>query len=129
MPPNFTEIHAVPARLRERLPDEHLVVPHPVEVAGVEEVDPGVEGRVDRRDRLRPVGMAVEVRHAHAPEPQRRHLGARRPQPRPSHAPTPPVAPLVFPPWSVHPTSARSRTWTTPTLRPSAATSTRSAAR
>ena len=52
----------------ERLADEELVVAHAVEVAGVDERDAGVERGVDGRDRLRAVGGAVEVRHAHGAE-------------------------------------------------------------
>ena len=53
------------------LPDEELVVPGRVVVAGVEQRDPGVERSLDGGDRLRLVGGAVEVGHAHTAEPER----------------------------------------------------------
>ncbi len=66
------ELHADPDVLAvaaaQRLVDQQLVVAHAVEVAGVEQGDAGVEGRVDGRDALGLVGGAVEVRHAHAAE-------------------------------------------------------------
>jgi len=55
----------------ERIADQHLVVPHPVEVARVEQVDARVEGGVDRGDALVAVGRPVQPGHAHAPEPER----------------------------------------------------------
>jgi hypothetical protein len=60
--------HGVAVAAVQRAPDEHLVVPHAVEVAGVEQLDAGVERRVDRGDALRLVGRAVEVGHAHRAE-------------------------------------------------------------
>src|SRR5207253_9675730 len=53
----------------ERLPDQHLVVPRTVEVAGVEYGDAALERGMDGRDRLRVVGRPVAARHAHATEP------------------------------------------------------------
>jgi len=56
----------------ERLPDQHLVVPRTVEVAGVEHGDAGLERGMDGRNRLRVVGGPIAARHAHATEP---HFG------------------------------------------------------
>jgi hypothetical protein len=59
----------------ERLAEEHLVVAHPIEVAGVEQRDAGVEGGMDGGDTLAVVGRAIHPRHSHAAEP---HRGNRR---------------------------------------------------
>ena len=56
-------------------PDQKLVVAHAVEVAGVEDGDAGVEGRVDCCDALGPVRRPIDVRHPHAAEADRRDLG------------------------------------------------------
>ena len=45
---------------------------HAVEVAGVEQGDAGIECGVDGGDALAAVGRAVEVRHAHAAEADKR---------------------------------------------------------
>ena len=45
----------------KRLADQHLVVAHAVEVAGVEERDAGIESGVDRGDALAAIGRAVKV--------------------------------------------------------------------
>ena len=71
------DAHAVAAAPRERLADEQLVVAHPVEVAGVEQRDAGVQRGVDGGDALAPVGRPVEVGHAHAAEAERRDLAGR----------------------------------------------------
>ena len=60
----------------ERLPDEQLVVPHPVIVACVEERHPGVERGLDRGDRLHLIRRAVEVGHPHAAQAERRDAQA-----------------------------------------------------
>ena len=78
------ELHAdqrllAPAR-RQRVADQHLVVAHPVEVAGVEQRDAGVERGVDRRDRLGVVGGPVGARHPHAAQADRADLRAARAQ-------------------------------------------------
>jgi hypothetical protein len=52
----------------ERVANEELVVPGGVVVARVEQGDAGVERSLDRRDRLRLIGGAVEVGHAHTAE-------------------------------------------------------------
>src|SRR3954453_3632720 len=66
------ELHAdddaVAVTALERLADEQLVVAHAVEVAGVDQGDAGIEGRVDGRDALGPVGRAVHAGHAHRAE-------------------------------------------------------------
>src|SRR5262249_40237845 len=56
----------------ERLPDQHLVVPRTVEVAGVEHGDAGLERGMDGRDRFRVVGGPVAARHAPTTQP---HFG------------------------------------------------------
>ena len=43
-------------------------MPHAVEVAGVEQVDPGVEGGVDRGDALGAFSGTIHAGHAHAAE-------------------------------------------------------------
>jgi hypothetical protein len=60
----------------QRLGDQHLVVPHAVEVAGVEQVDAGVERRMDRGDALGAVGGPVKPRHAHASEAEGGNRGS-----------------------------------------------------
>ena len=59
------ELHAdqdvVAVATGERVGDQQLVVAHPVEVAGVEQRDAGVERGVDRRDALVAVGGAVRA--------------------------------------------------------------------
>src|SRR5208282_4626520 len=61
--------HAVPGDPAERVAEQQLVMAHAVEVAGVEQRDPGVEGGADRGDALAVVGLAVDARHAHQAEP------------------------------------------------------------
>ena len=73
--------HVVVHPARERLGDQQLVVAHAVEVAGVEQIDPGVEGGVDRRDALAAVARPVHPRHPHAAEAERRNLRADRSEP------------------------------------------------
>jgi hypothetical protein len=51
-------------------------VAHAVEVAGVEQIDAGVERGMDRGDALGAVGGAVEVGHPHAAQPEDGDLGA-----------------------------------------------------
>ena len=59
----------------KRLADQHLVVAHAVEVAGVDQRHAGIERGVDRGDALGAVGRTVEVRHAHAAEAECRNDG------------------------------------------------------
>ena len=41
---------------------------HPIEVAGVEQIDAGIEGRMDRGDAFAAFRRAIHARHAHAAE-------------------------------------------------------------
>ena len=72
MSPNLT-LTTPCSRLRplQSVADQQLVVAGRVVVARVEQGDAGVERGLDRGDRLRLVGGAVEVGHAHAAEPER----------------------------------------------------------
>ena len=54
----------------DRLADQLLVGQRPVQLRGVQEVDPELQRALDRGDRLALVGRAVEGRHAHAAEPE-----------------------------------------------------------
>ena len=56
-----------PATL-ERLAQQHLVVAHPVEIAGIEICNSGIERRVDGGDALDVAGGTIATRHAHASE-------------------------------------------------------------
>ena len=64
-PAQAAELHAeqgpVAAGPGQRLADEELVLPHRIEVAGVDEVHAGVERRVDGGDPLRLVAAAVQL--------------------------------------------------------------------
>ena len=68
-PPNFT-VNSALSRRPARPADEQLVVPHPVEVAGVEHVDAALEGRVDGGDALRLVAVAVQARRSMPMQPR-----------------------------------------------------------
>ena len=59
------QLHLV-AAARDAAADQHLVVAGAVDVGGVEEGDAEVQGAVDGRDRLVPVGGAVPLAHPHA---------------------------------------------------------------
>ncbi|KWA38865.1 hypothetical protein WL27_15990 [Burkholderia multivorans] len=72
--------HLLARAAAQRIADQHFVVAHPVEIAGVEQRDPVIERGVQRRDAFVAVGRAVEIRHAHAAEPDRRYLRARAAQ-------------------------------------------------
>ncbi len=67
-----TEFHAddhlLARRPFERLGDQHLVVAHAVEIAGVDERDAGVERGPDGGDALVPIRRAIQARHAHTAE-------------------------------------------------------------
>jgi hypothetical protein len=52
----------------QRLPQQHLVVAHPVEIAGIEKRNPGIESSMNGGDALGIVDRAVPTRHAHATE-------------------------------------------------------------
>jgi hypothetical protein len=66
--------HVLVAVALDRAPDELLVRQRPVQLRRVEEVDPELQRAPDRRDRLAFVAGAVERRHPHAAQPQRRNL-------------------------------------------------------
>ena len=66
--------HVLVAASGDGSPDELLVRHRAVELRGVEEVDAQLEPVLDRRHALVLVGRAVEGRHPHAAEPDRRHL-------------------------------------------------------
>ena len=68
------------ATIAQRPSDQQLVVPGGVVVAGVEQGDPGVKRRVNRRDALGLVRRTVEVGHPHAAQGQRKDDGAARPE-------------------------------------------------
>ena len=57
-----------PIAIGERIADRAARCAHAVEVAGVEQRDPRIEGRVDRRDAFVAIGRPVEIGHSHAPE-------------------------------------------------------------
>jgi hypothetical protein len=56
--------------------DQHLIVTHAVEIAGVEQVDAGIEGCVDGGDAFVPVGIAIHAGHSHAAEAEAGDGGA-----------------------------------------------------
>ena len=68
--------HDLVAAARDGPSHELLVGEGTVHVGGVEEVDPEVEGLVDRGDRLVVVSRAVELAHPHAAQTLGRHLQA-----------------------------------------------------
>ena len=59
---------ALARHVAQRRGDQHLVVAHAVEIAGIEQRDAGIERRPDGGHALVRVGRPVEVRHAHAAE-------------------------------------------------------------
>src|ERR1039458_1589479 len=78
--------HVILARAPpDSLGDQQLVVTHPVEVACVQQVQPGVERRVDRGDALAAIRRTVHARHTHAAKTQSRDLGTIRAQPTEIH--------------------------------------------
>jgi hypothetical protein len=62
------DLHGIAIAARERLADQHFIVTHAVEIAGVEQGDPGIQRGVDGGDALAAIGGAVKIRHAHAAE-------------------------------------------------------------
>ena len=70
------DLHAIAAAAGERLADQHFIVAHAVEIAGVEQRNAGVERGVDGGNALAAVGGAVKIRHAHAAEADGRGDGA-----------------------------------------------------
>jgi hypothetical protein len=71
---------AVALHALQRLADQHLIMAHAVEIAGVDERDAGIERGVDRGDALRAVGRAIHARHAHAAEADGGNRGTMRPE-------------------------------------------------
>ncbi len=71
------EKHAVARDGVERLADEQFVVPHSVEVAGIQQGDSGVDRCVQRRETFPAVCRTVHTGHAHAAESERRDRGTR----------------------------------------------------
>ena len=69
------ELHVVAATVSQCPADQHLVVPHAVEVARVDEVDAGVDGGMDGGDRLGVIAGAVDAGHAHRTEADARDRG------------------------------------------------------
>ena len=60
----------------QRLAEQHLVMSHAIEVAGIEQRDARFQCRVDGGDALAFVRRTVEIRHAHATEPDGRYGGS-----------------------------------------------------
>src|ERR1035437_11004004 len=69
----------------DSLGDQQLVVTHPIEVACVQQIQPGVERCVDSGNALATIRRPVHARHPHAAKTQRRDPGATRPQPTDIH--------------------------------------------
>jgi hypothetical protein len=66
--------HALPADpAAQRVAQQQFVVAHAVEVPGVQQRDPGVQGRSDRRDALLVVRGAIDAGHAHQAEARAGH--------------------------------------------------------
>jgi len=65
----------------ERAPDERFVMPHPIEVAGIEQVDAAFERGMNGRDALVLIGLSVNPGHPHASESYGKDLGKVAPQP------------------------------------------------
>src|SRR5208283_1616275 len=59
----------------QRPPDEHLVVAHAIEIAGIDQVDAAIDGRVNGGDALALVGRPVHARHPHASQSERKYRG------------------------------------------------------
>ena len=64
----------------QRLADQHLVVAHAVEVAGIDEGYSGIERGMDGGDAFGSVRRAVDARHAHAAKTQGGNARAGRAQ-------------------------------------------------
>jgi len=56
--------------------DEHLIVAHTVEVAGIDEVDAGIDGGVNGGEGFGIVRRAVDAAHSHAAEGDGEDIGA-----------------------------------------------------
>ena len=83
----------------ERFADQHLIVAHAVEIAGVEQGDAGIERGVDGGDALAAVGRAVEIRHAHAAEADGRDGWACGAEFALFHDGSPRIRRRIFAPW------------------------------
>jgi hypothetical protein len=70
------DLHAVARNTAQRLADQHLIMAHAVEVAGIQQGDAGLSRRMDGGDAFRPVGGAIHAGHAHAAEAEGGNLGA-----------------------------------------------------
>src|SRR5215207_7837548 len=55
--------HGVSTPAAQRFTYEQLVMAHAIEITGVQQRDPGIQGRVDCRDTLRLIRRTVEIRH------------------------------------------------------------------
>src|SRR5215204_153537 len=95
----YADLEIVAVAARERVTNQHLVVAHAVEIAGVEQGDAGVERGVDGGDALAAVGRAVEIRHAHAAEADRRDGWTCRAEFALFHDGSPRNRRRVFAPW------------------------------
>jgi hypothetical protein len=111
-----TDDYAVPVSAAQRLPDQQLIVPHAVVIAGVEQVDPGVEGRVDRGDALWLLRRTIDTGHAHAAQPNRRDERTGRPQLSRDHQ----KAPVLRSSWPTYPTDLSYRLLTSVSPRDTA---------
>jgi hypothetical protein len=68
-----------------------------VEIAGVEQRDPGIQRGVDGGNALAAVGGAIEIRHAHAAEADSSDFGAGCAQFAMFHGGSPPKRPAEDP--------------------------------
>ena len=60
--------HAVAGHSAQGIAQQHLVMAHAVEIAGVQQRDPAGQRRADGRDALRVVSRPVDAGHGHQPE-------------------------------------------------------------
>ncbi len=83
-PAHAAEFHAdqrlVAAAALQRFGDQHLVMAHAIEIAGVEQGDACLEGGMYGCDAFAPVSRTVEIRHAHAAKTQSRAFRAGLPE-------------------------------------------------
>src|SRR5262245_8286734 len=71
----FRGEYGVTAPIANGAADETLVGEWSVWIRRIKKIDSQIQGAMDRRDRLRIVVLAVEFRHAHAPQAQHGHDG------------------------------------------------------
>jgi hypothetical protein len=74
------DLNLVAAVAGERLADQHFIVAHAIEIAGVEQRDARIQRRMDGSDALAAVGGTVGIRHAHATETDGGDIWAGRAQ-------------------------------------------------